>query len=119
MPWAAGRGDLQQTKSMQPTMTVTQEQHVHQADLDQGQDNLTVRDEVLIPCYTYAKYFLALRKACPLETLKAPAFLCESCILHPFPFGNKHLHISEQQCYQVPCLFTGVRESRKRCDQDL
>lgn len=98
---------------------VTQEQHVHQADLDQGQDNLTVRDQVLIPCYTYAKYFLALRKACPLETLKAPAFLCESCILRPFPFGNKHLHISEQQCYQVPCLFTGVRESRKRCDQDL
>lgn len=72
---------------------VTQEQLVHQADLDQGQDSLTVRDPALIPCYACAKYFLARRKACPLETLKAPDFPCDSCIMCPFPFGNKHLHL--------------------------
>lgn len=87
---------------------VTQRRHVHQADLDQGQDSLTERDPALIPCYAYAKYFLAPRKASQLETLKAPDFLCDSCIICPFPFGNRHLHLVEQQCYQGPCLFTGM-----------
>ena len=75
---------------------VTQEQLMYQADLDQGQDSLTVRDPALIPCYSYAKRLLALRKACPLETSKAPDFSCDICIMCAFQFGNKHLHLASK-----------------------
>lgn len=88
---------------------VTLEQLVHQAGLDQGQDGLTARDPALIPCYSYAKHLLAWRKACPLETLKGPDLPCDICIVCTFQFGYKHLHLLvEQQCYQGPCLFTGI-----------
>lgn len=75
---------------------VTQEQLIHQADLDQGPDSLTVRHPALIPCYSYAKHLLALRKACPLETLKAPDFPCDVCTMCTFRFGNKHLHLASR-----------------------
>lgn len=75
---------------------VTQEQLIHQADLDQWQDSLAVRDPALILCYSYAKCLLALREACPLETLKAPDFPCDICIMCTFQFGNKHLHLASR-----------------------
>lgn len=74
MPWAAGRGNLQWTKSTQPTMAVTQEQHVHQADLDQGQDSLTVSDPALISLLRLCQIFPGTEESLPIRNLEGTRF---------------------------------------------
>lgn len=64
--------------------------------LRSGQDSLTVRHPAPVPCYSRAKRLLALRKACPLETLKAPDFLRDICTVCTFQLGNKHLHLASK-----------------------